>query len=264
MRISKAGLFAISGLALLALAGCGEEDTAATQDNPPAAAEGDSGTERSATEDAAQKIREAAEATAKAAREQAGRIAEQGRQALEDAGPALKEAGEIAGQIGSSLNEIAQQAMKDFDKGVDLLEQRINEATGEKEPVTGDPDAVLSPADQLRADTRAAARAGPAGVGPDYVGAWATDAASCAKIDQDPVEVFAVITTTTIRRYENVCNFPATEMDGKTVTLAASCIAEGNTEERQIMLEMPTQDTLKIGTADNPGAAELVRCHLPN
>src|SRR5690606_30247604 len=122
-----------------------------------------------------------------------------------------------------------------------------------------DTTAVLSPAAQLRADTRAAAQAGPAGVGPDYVGVWAGDAASCARIDVEPVELMAVVTPTTIRRYEAVCNFAETPMTDGAATLAASCVAEGDMEERQITLEMPDADMLTID-----GAATLVRCHLPD
>src|SRR5690606_37937583 len=106
------------------------------------------------------------------------------------------------------------------------------------------PAAKLSPPDQLRADTRAAARAHPAGIGPAYVGVWALNAEECGRIDREAVENFAVITPTTIRRSEAVCNFAATNMTDGKATVTASCIAEGEAEERQITFSMPSEDSL--------------------
>src|SRR5690606_31674429 len=117
--------------------------------------------------------------------------------------------------------------------------------------------------DRLRADTRAAARAHAAGIGPAYVGVWAISPDECARIDREAVENFAVITPTTIRRYEAVCNFDAAEMTDGKATVAASCIAEGETEDRQIGFSMPSQDRLSISTAPVSIAVEFVRCHLP-
>ncbi|MEO3999030.1 hypothetical protein [Mesorhizobium sp. CAU 1732] len=264
MRIFRTSLLLTAGISMLAIAACGEEETIVSQVEPPANVEEQTTPPPANDEgEATRKLREGANSLLEGAGELTRDARERAERALEDAGPALDRAGEIAGQIGASLNEIARRAMQDFDKGVALLEQRITEATGDREPVTGDPAAVLAPADQLNADTRAAARAGPAGVGPDYVGVWASDAASCAKIDQEPLEIMAVITPTTIRRYESVCNFPATEMTDGKATLAASCVAEGDMEERSIMLDMPTQDTITIGQTGSSGGAEFVRCHLP-
>lgn len=249
----------LAGISMLALAGCGEEETV-SQAEPPAVEENDTTNETppadgETTGDAVDRLREGAGDILEGTRQLS-------EQALEDAGPALERAGEIARKIGASVDEIAQQAMRDFESGVELLEQRIAETTGEPEAETGDPNAVLAPLDQLRADTRAAARAGPAGVGPDYVGVWAADAASCASIDQEPVEIFAVITTTTIRRYEAQCNFEPVEMSEGTATLNAECIAEGDVEDREISVEMPTPDTLRLGRPDSNIATDLVRCHL--
>ncbi len=258
-----------AGLSMLALAACSEEETivsqaepAAPQETVPPAAAPEQPSD-SATDDAMRKLREGAGTLLEGAGDLAGQARERAEKALEDAGPALDRAGEIARQLGASLDEIARQMLADFDKGVALLEKRINEATGESEPFTGNPDAVLAPADKLKADTRAAARAGPAGVGPDYVGVWAGEAASCVKIDQEPVEMFAVITPTTLRRYESVCNFAQTAMEGGRTTLPASCIVEGDTEDRAIALTMPDDNTLQIGTPEAPAAATLTRCRLP-
>ena len=66
----------------------------------------------------------------------------------------------------------------------------------------------------------------------------------------------------TLRR-QRCGNFGGEPLNDGTVTVTASCIAEGNTEEREIALTLPDRGTLRIGTPDNPAAAELVRCHLP-
>lgn len=260
MTFARSILLAAAGASLLALAACGEENTSsAPAENPAAEAPAE---KRTSTQDALREIQEAVDATGRAVREEAGKLGERGRQALEDAQPEIDRAGDIASKIGQSLGELADQAIRKFESGVADMERRIDESRKIKS-FTGDPKAVLSPADQLRADSRAAARAQTAGVGPAYVGVWAGDAASCKRIDREPVEMFAVITTTTVRRYEARCNFPAKDMVGSNVVLEASCMAEGNTEERPIAIDMPSPDTLRIGTPDAPGKIDLVRCHLP-
>lgn len=215
-------------------------------------------------DDAAQKLRDAARQAGEAAQQGADALLQQGREALEDAGPTLDRAGDIAGQIGQSVQELAERARRDFDTAVSDLEKRLNEAGVRTSNEPTDPAARLSPADQLRADTRAAARAHAAGIGPAYVGAWALNDAECGRLDREPVENFAVITPTTIRRAEAVCNFSAADIvDGK-ATVAASCIAEGEAEEREITFSMPSDDSLSITTA--PGmsiAVQFVRCGLP-
>ena len=50
--------------------------------------------------------------------------------------------------------------------------------------------------------------------------------------------------------------------DGK-ATVTASCIAEGEAEERQITFSMPSEDSLSINTAPVSIAVQFVRCHLP-
>jgi hypothetical protein len=257
MRISRLALPAVLASALL-LTACGEEqaaDTAQqTEEGAPEQPEPAPGT----AEDVGRELREAGEAL----REGAENLAEQGREALKDAGPALERAGEVAKEIGRSVEEIIKQAQEDFDGAVAELEKRIDEAAGTPASPTGDPAAVLAPADQLNADTRAAARARPAGIGPDYVGVWAADAASCARIDVESVQLFAVITPTTIRRYESVCNFDAADLKDGEATVTASCIAEGNTEERQIRFAMQDENALRISTPGADGEARFVRCHL--
>ena len=214
-------------------------------------------------DDATQQLRDAARQAGEAAREGADALLQQGREALKDAGPMLDRANEVAGQIGQSMQELAERARRDFDTAVADLEKRLNEAGVETRPEGGDPAALLSPPDQLRADTRAAARAHPAGIGPDYVGVWALNADECGRIDREPVTNFAVITPTTIRRYEAVCNFAAADMTDGKATVTASCIAEGETEERQISFSMPSTDSLSINTGPVSIAVQFVRCHLP-
>jgi hypothetical protein len=80
----------------------------------------------------------------------------------------------------------------------------------------------------------------------DYVGVWADTADNCGRIDREYVERFAVITPTTIRHTESVCNFEAVPMEGDEATLAAECVAEGDFEERQITLTMIDFETLRI------------------
>jgi hypothetical protein len=267
MMPARSILLALAGASLLTLQACSDDQSASA---PPAdpdvqerPAEAPVTEERTSTQEALDKIRDAAEATGRAVREEAGKLGERGRQALEDAQPAIDRAGEIAAEIGQSLSAIGQQALREFNEGARRLEERIDERQGEREPFTGDPEALLSPAGELRADTRAAARAQPAGVGPDYVGVWAADAASCGRIDREAVEMIAVITTSTVRRYEAMCNFDPVEMSGDSVVLDASCIAEGDVEDLRIAIDMPSADTLRIGTPEAPGTVDLVRCRLP-
>ncbi len=273
LRLRKLPL--LVAISMLALAACSQEEAVVVENEPPATGEPEAppatgeadepatSGDGDRTTEGMERLREGAGAILEGGRILGEEAREQARQALEDAGPALDRAGEIFGEIGQSMNEIAGQAVRDLKTAAGLLEQRIAEATGEPEPFTGDPAAILAPADELNADTRAAARAGPAGVGPDYVGVWAASPEACARIDVEAVELFAVITPTTIRRYESVCNFEPGEMTEEGVMLDASCVAEGSMEERSITLGMADPDTLVIGAPDSPVTTELTRCHLP-
>lgn len=251
---------------VVALCACSDDQSAESQ--PPAqtapadpAPQQPSPQER--VDEAGRQLRDAARQAGEAAREGADALLEQGREALKDAGPMLDRAGEAAGQIGKSLQEIAEGARRDFDSAVADLEKRLNEAGVQTRPEAGDPAARLSPPDQLRADTRAAARAHPAGIGPDYVGVWALNAEECGRIDREAVSNFAVITPTTIRRPEAVCNFAAADMTDGKATVTASCIAEGEAEEQEISFSMPSKDSLSINTGPVSIAVQFFRCHLP-
>lgn len=251
----------------LALAACSDDDKSAENQPPAQQAPAEPAPAQPSPEDrvdeAGRQLRDAARQAGKAAREGTDALIEQGREALKDAGPMIDRANEAAGQIGQSLQELADRARRDFDTGVAELEKRLNDAGVQTRTEAGDPAALLSPPDQLRADTRAAARAHPAGIGPDYVGVWALNAKECGRIDREAVSNFAVITPTTIRRPEAVCNFAAADMiDGK-ATVTASCIAEGEAEEREITFSMPSKDSLSINTGPVSIAVQFFRCHLP-
>jgi hypothetical protein len=251
---------------VLALAACSDDKSAENQppaEQAPAEPAPQQPSPQDRVDEAGRQLRDAARQAGEAAREGADALIQQGREALKDAGPMLDRAGEAAGQIGQSLQEIAERARRDFDTAVADLEKRLNEAGVETRPETGDPKALLSPPDQLRADTRAAARAHPAGIGPDYVGVWALNAEECGRIDREAVSNFAVITPTTIRRPEAVCNFAATDMTDGKATVTASCIAEGEAEDREITFSMPSKDSLSINTGPVSIAVQFFRCHLP-
>lgn len=249
----------LAGTALLILAGCGEDQTVLSDSESPAAEGTDPGNRDQP--DTMDRVREGAGQLAIEAERLAGEARERAERALQDSGPLLEQAGEVADRIGQAVDEIVQRAGEDLQRGVELLEQRIAEISGER-VVVEDTDAALPPEEDLNADTSAAARAVQAGVGPDYVGVWAENAAACARIDQEPVEIFAVITPTTIRRYESVCNFQAGEVRDGTVTVRAQCMAEGDEEQRDITFAMPDFETLRISYDGQPGGAELIRCHL--
>lgn len=252
LSAARLSLFAA---AAFALAACSEEKQETTQAEPPAAQEqpapaGDR------VDEGLQKLREGADSLLEGGRQLSEEAIDRANRAIEDAEPTLRRAGEV-------VNELVERAARDLETAVTELERLIEEADGADEEVVSEPGAVLAPEDQLNADTRAAARAVPAGVGADYVGVWAGEASACRRIDQEAVEMFAVITPTTIRRYESVCNFDSVPLADGTATVSASCIAEGDTEEREITLSMPSPGILRIGTPERPDMAELVRCHLP-
>jgi Asp-tRNA(Asn)/Glu-tRNA(Gln) amidotransferase A subunit family amidase len=248
--ISRISLLA----AALLLAACSQEEEKTAQPEPPAA-EQPAPAEDQASE-GMKNLREGAKQLLEGGRQLSEEAMERADKALEDAEPALRQAGE-------TIRELARQAVEEFEQAVADLQERIDNAEDKNEPVPGDPDAVLAPAEQLNADTRAAARAVAAGIGPDYVGVWAAEPSACAKIDQEAVELFAVITPTTIRRYENVCNFESVPLADGRATVQASCIAEGTTEDRDITFTLPSPEKLQIGRPESPILAELVRCHLP-
>jgi gas vesicle protein len=261
MNIPKTLLITTAVFSVLALSACEQEKVVQAPAEPAPAQPAPAPVEKPAVETAKEGIdmlRDAANQALKEVQPAIDDARKAAEQALKDAQPAIDQAWEAAGKLGASVSEIVSKAQEDLKSATEALEQRIREAQGGTEASVGDPAAVLPPADKLRADSRAAARAASAAVGPAYVGVWAGDAATCGRIDVEPVEMMAVITPTTSRRYESLCNFAETPISGGAATLAASCVAEGDMEDRQIKLTMPDNDTLVLD-----GSPPLVRCHLP-
>lgn len=251
--VAKSLALAAAGASFLLVAGCSDETPTQGQSQATPEQPGDG-----PAENAGRRLDEAT----KTLREEAAKVGEQARdaaqEAIRNAGPLLERAGEAASRLGQSASEILDKAAQDLNTAVEALQ----DGSVKMRPETGDAAAVLAPAADLKADTRAAARAYPAGVGPTFVGVWAADAASCARIDREPLELFAVITPTTLRRYESVCNITAGETTGSTTAIAASCIAEGESEDRAITFTQDAPDRLAIAT-DGGTSASFVRCRLP-
>ena len=264
LKFRHPALAAIASVSLLALAGCNDEQGGGTQTPPPTAENApqapspDPVSPPVNTDDALRRITEGAEAIRDAAQQLAGEARQRTDQLLTDAGPAMDRLAELAREFGVAANEVTERALRDFQTGITVLQQRVDESR-QTRPQTGDSTAVLAPADQLRADTRIAARAHNAGVGPAYVGVWAADAVSCAKIDLNSLSSMAVVTPTTIRLAESVCNFAETPLTNQAATLQATCIADDEMETVEIELQMPEDNALVID-----GAPALIRCRLPN
>ncbi len=207
------------------------------------------------------------------AKEGIDKLRDAANQALKDAQPAIDKAREAAEQalkdaqptidkLGASIGEIVSKAQDDFRQATEELEKRLNELKNDRPVEAGDPAARLSLPEKLRTDTRAAAKAAAAGIGPAYVGVWVGQASDCAKVDQEPLEMMAVITPTTIRRYESVCNMAETPLTNGSATVEAQCVTEGEVETRTLTFTLPSPDLLTLTGAQGPGV-DLVRCHLP-
>lgn len=263
--MTKLRTFLMAGaLAATALLGACEDEKAAQAPTPPAsppAAEPPPSTEpaeKPALETAKEgidKLRDAANQALKDAQPTIDKAREAAEQALKDAQPTID-------KLGASIGEIVRKAQDDFRKATEDLEKRLNEFNNDRPVPTGDPAATLSAQDKLRTDTRAAAKAASASIGPAYVGVWVGQASDCAKVDQEPLEMVAVITPTTVRRTESVCNMAETPMTNGSATVEAQCVAEGEVETRTLTFALPSPDRLTLSGAEGPGV-DLVRCHLP-
>nr|WP_295469357.1 hypothetical protein [Mesorhizobium sp.] len=258
-------LLIAGALAASALLSACEDEKAAQAPAPPAsppAAEPPPSTEpaeKPALETAKEgidKLRDAANQALKDAQPAIDKAREAAEQALKDAQPTID-------KLGASIGEIVRKAQDDFRKATEDLEKRLNEFNSDRPVVTGDPAAMLSAQDKLRTDTRAAAKAAAAGIGPAYVGVWVGQASDCAKVDQEPLEMVAVITPTTVRRYESVCNMAETPLTNGSAKVEAQCVAEGEVETRTLTFALPSPDRLTLSGAEGPGV-DLVRCHLPS
>lgn len=260
IRVFRTIPLAAAVAAIAIISGCSDDQPETTQTEPPATQQP---AEPSTGQQALDRLREATDLAGKAVREEAEKLRGQASEALENAQPTLEQAGQYAKQLQGRLETFTNQAIRDLNAGAQDLERRVREATGAPIVTPGDASATLPPPDQLNADTRAAAQPRPAGVVPDYVGVWASDAAACGRIDKEAVENFAVITPTTVRRAESVCNIINPPLENGRAVAKASCFAEGEEEEREILMEMPSLEVLKIGTTQAPGTVDMVRCHLP-
>ena len=264
LKFRHPALVAIASVSLLALAGCSDEQGGATNSPPPSAENApqapstDPAPPPAKTDDALRRITEGAEAIRDGAQQLARDARQRTDQLLNDAGPTMDRLAELAREFGVAANEVTERALRDFQTGITVLQKRVDESR-QNLPHTGDSAAVLAPADQLRADTKIAAKAHSAGVGPAYVGVWAADAASCAKVDSDPLSSMAVVTPTTMRLSDSVCNFAETPLTNQAATLQATCIADDEMETIEIELQMPEDNALVID-----GAPALIRCRLPD
>lgn len=256
--MTRNALLLLAGISVLALPACGEQQQAQAPTPPETVQPND---EPDELDESVDQLREGGEGLLREGERLAGEARERAERALEDAGPMLDRAGEIAGEIGQAVDAIVQRAADDLAAAARYLEDRIEQSTEDRDIQPPDPDAVLAPDDDLRADTRAAAHALSAGVGPDYVGVWATEAAACSRIDQTGLESFAVITPTTMRGSESVCNIESQPLEDGEAEITASCVAEGMEEDRDILFSMPDIDTLHIRYNGAATGAELVRCY---
>ncbi|HEV7416956.1 MAG TPA: hypothetical protein VGN98_12415, partial [Tianweitania sediminis] len=210
-------------------------------------------------------LKDATDLAGDAAREEAIRLRQRAQEAIDNSGPLVDRAGQLAAQLRDRLADTAEQAARDLSAAADDLEQRIRDARGTPVAPPSNPEATLPPVDRLNTDTRAAASPRPAGTVPDYVGAWAQTPAACAQIDQNGAADFAVITPTTIRQADSVCNMASPTLTSGTATAQASCYADGNEGPREIILNLTSPDSLRISSGASVGRGqELVRCHLPD
>ncbi|MBS9720537.1 hypothetical protein JYU29_07550 [Tianweitania sp. BSSL-BM11] len=218
-------------------------------------------TEPSTLERAWGRLKEATDLAGDAAREEAVKLRQRAQEAMDDAGPLVDKARDMANQLRDNLQDSAEQAARDLSAAAQDLDERIRSATGTPVEQPSDVQATLPPVDQLNTDTRAAAMPRPADTVPDYVGVWAKSPAACAQIDQKDATDFAVITPTTIRQVDRVCNMASPSLTDGKATAQASCYADGEEAPRDIVLNLPSPDTLRIGTGSR--ATPLIRCHLP-
>jgi len=246
---------------VILLAACEDEKVTQAPAPPPAAEQPDpppAQPEKPALDTAREgldKLRDAANQALKDAQPAIDKARDAAEQALKDAQPTID-------KLGASIGEIVGKARDDFERATEELEKRLNELQGTKPAPSGDPAATLAAPEKLRTDTRAAAKAADAGLGPAYVGVWVASVADCAVVDQKPLETATVITPTTLRRHDNVCNMAETPLaDGK-ATVEAQCVGDGEVETRTITFTLPSPDRLTVSGAQG-AASDLVRCHLP-
>jgi hypothetical protein len=257
MKFPQTILLASALVSVLAVSACEGEQTAqapATPVPPAAPAE----PEKPALETAKEgidKLRDAANQALKEVQPTIDGARQAAEQALKDAKPAID-------TLGAAIGEIVQKAQDDFRKATEDLEKRLNEFKSDRPIVAGDLAAALPAAETLRTDTRAAARAAAAGMGPAYVGVWVGQASDCARVDQQPLQTVVVITPTTLRRSASVCNMPETPLTDGKARIDAQCVVDGGVETKELTVSLPSPDQLTLSGPPGPGV-DLLRCHLP-
>jgi hypothetical protein len=137
-------------------------------------------------------------------------------------------------------------------------------ASEDKAPsgLPADPGPVTPPAQVLQEDTVEALRHDRRQSGLPYVGVWAADAAGCRKMDQTTYDLFAVITPTTVRQFEESCTYERQSAQGGTFSFAASCEAEGAKSERTIGITMVNDKSLLLQNIPTRPGTTMIRCRL--
>lgn len=124
------------------------------------------------------------------------------------------------------------------------------------------PEGRLPDEATLAADTVAAARYSALGSEGSPVGAWAGTSAECGLIDQADAEPqFLIVTPSSIRDAHSRCTVSLGAIE-EAAPFAAICFAQGQSQEREIVLDL--QDPQRLRFRSNPGEGEvdLVRCNL--
>lgn len=123
--------------------------------------------------------------------------------------------------------------------------------------------ALLQPIEKLAPDTVEAALHDNKASKIPYIGAWAVDDAGCAQIDLAGYQNFAVITSKSIRQFEEKCTFSATPPTSNPTSVEAVCSAGGNKEPRAITILTTAIGGLQIVNLPGANPVEYVRCELP-
>ncbi len=123
--------------------------------------------------------------------------------------------------------------------------------------------ALLQPLAKLAPDTVEAALHDNKASKIPYIGVWAADDAGCAQIDQAGYQSFAVITSKSIRQFEEKCTFSATPPTSNPTSIEAMCTAGGSKAPRAITILTTAIGGLQIVNMPAGNPVEYVRCELP-
>src|SRR5690606_14828052 len=106
-------------------------------ENAPQAPSTDPAPPPANTDDALRRITEGAEAIRDGAQQLARDARQRTDRLLEDAGPTMDRLAELAREFGVAANEVTERALRDFQTGVAVLQQRVDESRDTR-PQTGD------------------------------------------------------------------------------------------------------------------------------